>query len=49
LGPIAVAMEVSRRLGARRGTILKHATSADVMPRGAQDYVVGYVAAMFHR
>ncbi|MBN1866341.1 AmmeMemoRadiSam system protein B [Candidatus Sumerlaeota bacterium] len=47
LGPIAAAMDVSKRLGARRGAILKQATSADATPRGPQDYVVGYIAAAF--
>ena len=47
LGPIAAVIDASKRLGAKRATILNQATSADAMPRGPQDYVVGYLAAMF--
>jgi hypothetical protein len=47
-GPIALVMELSRHMGARRGTILHQATSADVLPHRAGDYVVGYLSVMFH-
>ena len=47
-GPIAAVMEISKRLGSRRATILRQATSAEAVAYRPGDYVVGYLAAMFH-
>jgi len=46
-GPIAVVLEVSRRLGATRGMILNQTNSADAVPHSDGQWVVGYVAALF--
>ncbi|MCP2519966.1 AmmeMemoRadiSam system protein B [Candidatus Aminicenantes bacterium AC-708-M15] len=46
-GPVAVTMEVSKRLGANRAYILKYANSGDVT--GYKKKVVGYAAILFIR
>ena len=45
-GPVLAVMEVARRLGARRGTILSYANSGGTV-HGEPGRVVGYGAAMF--
>jgi hypothetical protein len=45
-GPVLVAMEAARALGARRGVVLSRANSGDT-PAGDRDRVVGYGAVMF--
>ncbi|MFP4381219.1 MAG: AmmeMemoRadiSam system protein B [Candidatus Sumerlaeia bacterium] len=46
-GPIAAVMLLSKEYGAQEAIKLSHATSADAMPHGAGDYVVGYLSMMF--
>ncbi|MCS7132280.1 MAG: AmmeMemoRadiSam system protein B [Nitrososphaeria archaeon] len=41
-GPVAAILEASRRLGAKKAEIMKHATSGDVT--GDRDAVVGYAS-----
>jgi AmmeMemoRadiSam system protein A len=47
-GPIRVAMEAARALGALRGTVISYANSADTAV-GDPDRVVGYGAVIFGR
>ncbi len=44
-GPIAVVIEVCKKLGIEKGQLLKYATSGDVS--GMNDQVVGYAAIIF--
>jgi hypothetical protein len=46
-GPAAVAMIVSKRLGADMSNVLKYANSGDVT--GDRSGVVGYAAAVFFK
>lgn len=46
-GPIAVAIMVSKKLEAKKGTVLKYANSGDVS--GDRSGVVGYVSAVFSK
>ncbi|MBO3802939.1 MAG: AmmeMemoRadiSam system protein B [Candidatus Brockarchaeota archaeon] len=46
-GPIAVAITAAKRLGAKRGRLLKYASSGDVT--GDRRSVVGYSSAVFER
>jgi AmmeMemoRadiSam system protein B/AmmeMemoRadiSam system protein A len=45
--PVLITMEYVRRLGAKRGVLLKHANSGDTA--GPKDQVVGYAALAFWR
>jgi hypothetical protein len=45
-GPVAAAMALSRDLGATRGKVLALTTSFEEHP-GREDYVVGYLSAVF--
>lgn len=45
-GPVMTAIESTSRLGAKRGELIKYATSGDVMP---MNEVVGYGALAFER
>jgi AmmeMemoRadiSam system protein B len=47
-GPIAAAMILARSLGATKSKILDLTTSYDVHPM-SEDYVVGYLSAVFYR
>lgn len=44
-GPVATVMEASRLLGAKKGTLLKYATSGDIT--GDRSAVVGYASVIF--
>lgn len=46
-GPIAVAMELSKGLGAQKAVILDQTTSADAITHRDGEWVVGYTAAVF--
>ena len=46
-GPVAVTMEISRRLGANKAYLLKYANSGDIT--GYKEKVVGYAAILFIR
>ncbi|RMH25824.1 MAG: AmmeMemoRadiSam system protein B [Candidatus Hydrogenedentota bacterium] len=47
-GPITIVMLASKELGATRAKVLALTTSYDVHP-GREDYVVGYLAAVFFK
>jgi len=44
-GPIAVVIEICKKLGTNKGQLLKYATSGDVS--GMNDQVVGYASIIF--